>query len=147
MNRIGNKFIGDKEIFQTSNSADGCTQGFSSHKFKTKSGQELWVTDTPGTNDPELSLTKWIRLLRGEAKNRFKGIDLALVVFESKPRPSTQDKSDWKTVAEALRHANPNTIAIVFTKCDERPVWMNKNNNEPDKSKCAGWLNKVAVSD
>ena len=62
MNRIAGV---DK--FVTSDGAEGCTQLPLSYTFK-KDGVDITVTDTPGTNDPDMDIATWIAGFRKEAE-------------------------------------------------------------------------------
>ena len=61
MNRIAGS-----DQFQTSDGSEGCTQKVARYEIP---GKGITVIDTPGTNDPDMSLDTWVASLRDHAQS------------------------------------------------------------------------------
>ena len=110
-----NKIAGG-ENFETSDSADGCTQNPSSITYQS-GGKATTVIDTAGLNDTALPLSTWISSYTEFAKTQ-NNVSLCIIAFRASVRPSGESKSDVITIFEAIKNLDTKNIAVVFTFCE-----------------------------
>ena len=76
------------------------------------------MTDTPGTNDPDMDAATWIAGFRKEAEKNTQPIHMVLVAFKANTRPDRGQMYDLLSVFEAIANFDPRNIGVIFTFCD-----------------------------
>ena len=82
----------------------------------------LQIVDTPGLNDPKMSLTTWSASLN-ESALLGKPVALALMVMRCRERPDVGDKQNAVVLQEAISGMNPENLACVMTFADQDPTY------------------------
>ena len=110
--------------------------------------EHFHLIDTPGLNDPNMSTSEWQTVYNDwvEQHDNDVRIDLAVLVFKQKVRPSLEDANSLAVLKHAIASCKPTNLVIVFTFCDEiNPNKKRQNAGQPifDKDYAYNWYNET----
>ena len=84
-----------------------------------------------------LAYNEWVEQQQQEVR-----IDLAVLVYKQKVRPSNEDANSLAVLKHAIASINPTNLVIIFTFCDEI---NSENTDQPtfDKPYAYNWYNQA----